>query len=144
MMPALGCRDASELIAKVQESVGDRYLVTGSRSQIEAYEDHRRGGRTDDAARAREIEETFEDSNVVAAIALRGGAWLTRILPLIDFDILERRTKRLAIFGFSEITPLMNIQNASEYIDSGSNPMRRASWAASPTPRMKPSRTNVP
>ncbi len=105
----LGCGDAQGLIDLVQEAVGDGYRVTGSAAQIEAIEDDGRGGRQDDAARARRIERTLADDRIVAAVALRGGAWLTRILPRIDFDVLKRRGRPLALFGFSELTPLLNI-----------------------------------
>ncbi len=113
MLPELGCAHARDLIALVQDAVGDRYRVTGSTPQIEAVEDQRRGGRRDDAARVREIERTFADQRIVAAVALRGGAWLTRILGHIDFDILKRRRRGLALFGFSELTSLINI--AAQY-----------------------------
>lgn len=109
LLPPLGCRNAKELIQLVQESVGERYRVTGNCTQIEAVEDDHRGGRRDDLSRAREIQSTFANDDIAAAIALRGGAWLTRILPRIDFDVLSRRRNRLALFGFSELTPLINI-----------------------------------
>ena len=109
MLPALDCANTKALIALIQETVGDSYRVTATASQIEAVENEERGGRIDDAARAREIQKTFANDDIVAAVALRGGAWLTRILPRIDFDVLAQRRRRLAIFGFSELTPLLNI-----------------------------------
>lgn len=111
-LAALGCADTRSLIALVQDAVGDRFRVTASARQVEAAENDRRGGRQDDAGRAREIERTFADDRVAAAVALRGGAWLTRILPRIDFNVLNHRRAPLALFGFSELTPLLNIAAA--------------------------------
>ncbi len=115
-LAALGCARAKDLVSIVQGAVGDGYRVTASAAQVEADEDDQRGGRRDDAARAREIERTLADDRVVAAIALRGGAWLTRVLPRVDFDVLRRRRKRIAIFGFSEISPLLNIAACYERV----------------------------
>ena len=112
LLEPLGCRSAAELIELVQQEVGDGYRVTGDAAQIEADECDDRGGRFDDAARAREITRTLANDQVVAAIALRGGAWLTRILPRIGFNVLRGRRQRIALFGFSEITPLLNIASA--------------------------------
>ena len=109
LLGRLECGGTSALIRFVQEAVGERYRVTGIASLIEAIENDQRGGRRDDAARARDIQRTFADDNVVAAVALRGGSWLTRILNRIDFDVLKKRRKPLALFGFSELTPLVNI-----------------------------------
>lgn len=110
--PQVGVDSASALIALVQEIVGPGYHVTGGESLIEAVEDHEHGGRTDDPARAADITEALADSNVSAIVMLRGGAWFTRILPRIDFSVLDRRATRIAIFGFSELTPLINIVGA--------------------------------
>ncbi len=112
LLEPLGCRNAGDLIELVQNAVGDGYRVTGDTAQIEADECDDRGGRFDDAARAREITRTLADDRVAAAIALRGGAWLTRILPRIDFNVLRDRRQRIALFGFSELTPLLNITAA--------------------------------
>lgn len=109
MLPALDCANTRALIALIQEAVGDAYRVTATASQIEAVEDEDRGGRIDDEARAREIQKMFANDDIVAGVALRGGAWLTRILPRIDFDVLAKRHRPLALFGFSELTPLLNI-----------------------------------
>ncbi len=109
MLPLLGCKRTSDLVELVQRAVGDRYRVTADARQIEADEVDDHGGRRDDIARAREIQNTLADDRIVAAVALRGGAWLTRILPLVDFNVLRTRKNRLALFGFSELTPLINI-----------------------------------
>ena len=106
---ALKCDDAKGVLALVREAVSDRYRVTGNVSLMNAAEEDRRGGRSDDDARVREIERVFSDERIVATVALRGGAWLTRILCSVDFDLLKRRRTPLAIFGFSELTPLINI-----------------------------------
>jgi len=84
-------------------------LVTANTTILEANEDELRGGRNDDRLRAEDLQDALADSNVVAIVALRGGAWFTRILPLIDFSVLDRRERRVAVFGFSELTPLINI-----------------------------------
>ncbi len=112
-LSSLGCDGTNELIALVQQAVGDSYRVAASAAQIEVNEDDCHAGRRDDTARAREIERTLADNCVAAAVALRGGAWLTRILPRIDFDVLKRRRKPIALFGFSELSPLLNI--AAQY-----------------------------
>lgn len=109
MLAALQCASASDLIDLVQQTVGDRYRVAATASQIEAAEDDERGGRDDDDARAKDLHRALGDDRVAGVIALRGGAWLTRILPRIDFDVLRRRSTRVAVFGFSELTTVINI-----------------------------------
>lgn len=119
--PAGPCRDffskigvgsARELIALVQEIIGPGHVVSGNEAIIEAAEDAQHGGRDDDRERAADITAALADSEVCAIIMLRGGAWFTRILPRIDFSVLDRRTTRLAVFAFSELTPLVNIVGA--------------------------------
>lgn len=109
MMERLGCASARELINLVQGLVGRRFRVTGNATLIEAPEDDERGGRNDDARRAADFQRALANDRVAAVVALRGGAWLTRILPRIDFDVLPARTNRVAVFGFSELTTVINI-----------------------------------
>lgn len=112
LLEPLKCRNGRELIALVQAAVGEGFEVRGNTAQIEAVEDDQRGGRQDDDARIREIQRTLADDDVAAIVALRGGAWLTRILRHVDFTVLGRRRNRLAIFGFSELTPFINVAAA--------------------------------
>ncbi len=109
VIESLGLQSGSELIQFVQNAFGENYRVTADVRTLEASEDDDKGGRNDDLRRGREIERTLSDDKIVAAIAIRGGAWLTRVLPKIDFDTLKTRTRPIAILGFSEITGLLNI-----------------------------------
>lgn len=108
----LGIKGAAQLIALVQECVGDAYRITADQAILDAEEDELQAGRTDDAARAGDITAALADSNVRAIVAVRGGAWFTRILPRIGFSVLDRRESPVAVFGFSELTPLVNIVGA--------------------------------
>ena len=112
MLTALGCGSTSELIRLIQQAVGARYRVTGSAALIEADEDEHHGGRSDDARRAADLQHALADDRVAGVVTLRGGAWLTRILPRIDFSVLRRRSTRVAIFGFSELTTVINVASA--------------------------------
>lgn len=109
---AIGVASGDELVAIVQEAVGGEYRVTARTELFDAVEDELRGGRTDDAERASDIQDALADSSVAAIITLRGGAWFTRVLPRIDFSVMDRRTSPVAFFGFSELTPLANIIGA--------------------------------
>ena len=111
---ALGGCSAQDFVADVQEWVGSTYEVTADAALMNADEDELVGGRTDDRRRAEDIERALAEDAVVAVVALRGGAWFTRILPLIDFSVLDRRTHPVAVFGFSELTTLVNIVGAHE------------------------------
>lgn len=120
--PAGGCRSFLELLGeptgqalkqRVQGVVGSAYEVTGNSTLMEADEDEAIGGRTDDAQRAADIQNALADDGVRALVLIRGGAWFTRILPLIDFSVLERRSSLVIVFGFSELTSLVNICGAS-------------------------------
>lgn len=108
-MERLGFGWARELIAFVQETVGSDWLITGNESLIEATEDESVGGRSDDCERAVDLQRALGDDRVRALVALRGGAWLTRLLPRIDFSVLDSRTAPVAVIGFSELTTLVNI-----------------------------------
>lgn len=105
-------RSGAALVALVQEAIGRNYEVSGNELILDAGEDESHGGRSDDRLRAEDLQQALGDSNVVAIVALRGGAWFTRILPLIDFGVLDRRERRIVVFGFSELTPLVNIIGA--------------------------------
>ena len=123
VLDGLGFPSARALIRFVQEAVGPRYRVTGNVKLIEAPEDDYHGGRDDDAARAADFQRCLADDATAAAVTLRGGAWLTRILPRIDFDVLKRRRTGVALLGFSEITTAINIAarypRAYAYYDMG-------------------------
>ena len=81
----LGVEGVKGLVALAQGRVGDRFRVTASARMIFAKEAPHEGGRSDDAARAREIETLLADDGVAALVTIRGGAWFTRILNEIDF-----------------------------------------------------------
>ena len=112
LVAALGYSDAAGLIRGVQERVGAAYRVTGHRRLIDAFEDENHGGRRDDALRARDLQAALGDERVKAMVSLRGGSWLTRILPRVDFDVLASRKSPVALFGFSELTTVINIAAA--------------------------------
>lgn len=109
---ALGYASAAGLIDAIQERVGTAYRVTGKTRLIDAFEDEYKGGRRDDALRARDLQGALGDDRVKALVSLRGGSWLTRILPRVDFDVLTRRKTPVALFGFSELTTVINIAAA--------------------------------
>ena len=106
---AIGVDRAADLLAIVQATVGSTYTVTGNEAIIEAGEDENRGGRADDRERARDLQDAMADDAVAAIVLIRGGAWFSRVLPLIDFSVLEDRRSRVAVIGFSELTTLVNI-----------------------------------
>lgn len=110
---ALKLNSASAFVEYVQRVVGPNYLVTADSALLEAHEDAMHGGRTDDAARATDLQDAFADPATAAIVAVRGGAWFARTLGRIDFSVLDRRASKLALFGFSEMTPLINIVAAS-------------------------------
>jgi muramoyltetrapeptide carboxypeptidase LdcA involved in peptidoglycan recycling len=108
-MQLLGVKSAGDLISLASGKLGGRYTVTANGAMIFARQDEKRGGRVDDAARAREVESILADDGVAALVTVRGGSWFTRILERIDFNVLKRRRKTLHIFGFSEMTSLIAI-----------------------------------
>jgi muramoyltetrapeptide carboxypeptidase len=109
---AMSVTSATELIVIVQAAVGANYVVTGNKDIIEAGENELAGGRNDDQARADDLQQAFQDEDVSAIVLLRGGAWFTRVIPHIDFSVLANRNNRIAVFGFSELTTLVNIVGA--------------------------------
>lgn len=111
----LELRCAAEFIARVQGYLGTGFSVTADEGLLDATESEGHGGRDDDARRAADIQSALADSEVAALILVRGGAWFARILPRIDFAVLERRSTRVAVFGFSELTPLVNIVAACRH-----------------------------
>ena len=105
----LGLRSTPQLVGLVQDAVGPDYKVTANVKLFEAKVDARRGGRSDDAARARDIERALADDRIAAIVSVRGGAWLARVLPHVNFDVLKKRKTVVHVFGFSELTALINI-----------------------------------
>ena len=106
---SLGVESGAEMLAIFQEYVGPDFQLTAHLQILDAHEDELRGGRFDDAARAEDIIQALADDRISALLAIRGGAWFTRILPRIDFSVLDRRKSPVTVFGFSELTPLINI-----------------------------------
>ncbi len=109
MLRSLKFNSTKELTDAVRKAVGSRYRVRAKARLVEAAVDDQDGGRNDDNARVKELQSVIEDDRVVALVTLKGGGWLTRIIPHIDFQPLQKRRTPLAVFGFSEITPLVNL-----------------------------------
>ncbi|MCA9253501.1 MAG: LD-carboxypeptidase [Phycisphaerales bacterium] len=109
MLRSLKFNSTKELVAAARAALGPRYRVRAKSKLVEANLDEQNGGRSDDRARIDELQSVIEDERVVALVALKGGGWLTRIIPHLDFAPLHKRKTPLAVFGFSEITPLVNL-----------------------------------
>lgn len=105
----LGFDRAAQMVALFQEYIGPTFQLTANSEILDAEEDEFQGGRIDDDLRARDIMQALGDDAVAAILSIRGGAWFTRILPKIDFRELDRRSQPITVFGFSELTPLINI-----------------------------------
>jgi len=108
----LGVRSVREMLDLIGGVVGPAYRVTGAARIIMAPVHEERGGRTDDAARAADVQAALADDDVAALVCLRGGSWFVRILPMIDFDVLRRRRLPIFVFGFSEMTALVGVAGA--------------------------------
>jgi muramoyltetrapeptide carboxypeptidase len=59
-----------------------------------------------DKDRAADLNRFFADSSVKAILPTRGGWGTSRLLPLLDFDLIRRNPKIL--MGYSDITALLN------------------------------------
>jgi muramoyltetrapeptide carboxypeptidase len=86
--------------------MGPGWLVRGNPDLIWAPFDPEQAGRTDDAARAADLQQALADERVRAIVPLRGGAWLLRILERLDLAVLKRRRDPVYLVGFSEWTCL--------------------------------------
>lgn len=62
------------------------------------------GGQDED--RAADINRFFADDSVKAVLPTRGGWGTSRLLPLLDYDVIRRNPKIL--MGYSDITALLN------------------------------------
>ena len=100
--------DVDAFIAFARENVPRAYRLTYDSKLLHATEAEWQGGRTDDAARIRDLNAAIADRRTRGIVATNGGAYLTRILPHVDFSPLVRRKEPLWLLGFSEISGLVN------------------------------------
>jgi len=129
--PASPVRDASRIDA------GVRYLErNGLRvklgSHVRSVYGYLAGA---DQERADDLHEMFRDPEVKAVFALRGGYGATRILPLLDFDLLRRHPKILV--GYSDITALLLSIYARSSLLTFHGPMAAVEFAVEPDPAME-------
>ncbi|PEQ11588.1 LD-carboxypeptidase [Novosphingobium sp. PC22D] len=80
----------------------------------------------DDATRARELTEMFEDDGVRAVMAVRGGWGCARVLPYLDFARIARHPKLYV--GFSDNTAMHLAFAARTGVVSIHGPNASASW----------------
>lgn len=59
-----------------------------------------------DEQRAADINELFANKNIDAILCIRGGYGCTRIMELIDYELIRKNPK--ALIGFSDVTALLN------------------------------------
>ncbi len=105
----LGFADAAALLAHIREHLPAGYRLTAAERFFEVVADDARGGRRDDTARIKDLQAAINDPRTLAIVSANGGAYLTRILPHVDFSPLARRRDPFWAFGFSEITTLVNL-----------------------------------
>ena len=100
--PAGPCdRETLEQGLRVVEEMGFKPFVPPELIQTRGYlagpDDHRAGF----------VNRLFADESIAGIICARGGYGTLRILPLLDFDVIENNPK--VFIGFSDITALMSV-----------------------------------
>jgi muramoyltetrapeptide carboxypeptidase len=79
-----------------------------------------------DADRAADVNAMFEDSDVQAVMAIRGGWGCSRILPLLDYDLIRRHPKIL--MGYSDITALLLAVHSRTGLITFHGPVATSTW----------------
>ncbi len=107
-LPRFGFDTVEEYVAFARQHLPDPLRLTCDPRLLEAVERPMHGGRSDDAARVRDLQRALNDPRTRAIVAASGGAYLTRLLPHLRFDALARRENPLWVLGFSELSTLVN------------------------------------
>lgn len=79
-----------------------------------------------DQERAKDLNDMFADNEVKAIICIRGGSGAARILPLINYKLIERNPKPL--MGYSDITALHCAIQSQTGLISFHGPNGSGSW----------------
>ena len=79
-----------------------------------------------DEQRASEINQFFEDKEVKAIIAIRGGSGCARILEKLDYGIIKKNPKIIA--GYSDVTALLLAIHAKTGLVTFHAPVASSSW----------------
>jgi muramoyltetrapeptide carboxypeptidase len=106
-LPRLGLGSVAEYIAFARRHLPRPWRLTASQRLLGVVEEPWRGGRRDDAARVRDLQDALDDPRTAAIVAASGGAYFSRILPHLDFRRLTQRRHPLWALGFSEMTTLV-------------------------------------
>ena len=79
-----------------------------------------------DTDRAADINQLFADPKVAAILPIRGGWGCSRILPYLDYQVIQKNPK--IIVGFSDITALLIAINAKSGLVTFHGPNGLSSW----------------
>ncbi len=79
-----------------------------------------------DAQRAADVNAMFAEPSVHGILALTGGSGGTRMLPLVDFDLIGRNPKFLG--GYSDLTALINAAHARTGLVTFHSPLGLSEW----------------
>lgn len=79
-----------------------------------------------DEERASDVNNMFEDPEIDAILCVRGGWGCSRILPLLNYDMIRANPKIL--IGYSDITALLNAIHAKTGLITFHGPVGRSDW----------------
>jgi muramoyltetrapeptide carboxypeptidase len=79
-----------------------------------------------DQERASDINAMFANPDVSAIVCLRGGSGAARLLPLLDYPLIQRNPK--VLLGYSDITALHSAINAQTGLVTFHGPNGTGSW----------------
>lgn len=78
--------------------------------------------------RASDIHTMFADPQVAGLLAVTGGSGANRVLPLLDYGLIERCPKFLG--GFSDLTALISAVHVKTGLVTFHSPLGRSDWNA--------------
>ncbi len=79
-----------------------------------------------DAQRVDDLHDMFADPSVKAIIATRGGSGCSRLLPLLDYDLIRDNPK--IFMGYSDITALLNAITVQTGLVTFHGPVGTSTW----------------
>lgn len=79
-----------------------------------------------DASRAKGLNQMFRDDRVDAVVCMRGGYGVTRMLDLVDYEVIRANPKLL--LGYSDITALHTAIHEKVGMVTFHGPMPDAAW----------------